>query len=66
MGAVGIYADEKKRAVFGAVPWQAYDAFLHEPGKKSQNVMLRLEINEPQYEPRSGHSPRLAAAGSRG
>jgi len=50
MGAVGIYADEKSRAVFGTVPWQTYDAFLHEPGKESQNVMLRLEINEPQYE----------------
>jgi hypothetical protein len=50
MGAVGIYADEKQRAVFGAVPWQQYDAFLREPGRKSSDVMLRLEINEPQYE----------------
>lgn len=50
MGAVGIYADEKKRAVFGAVPWRAYDPFLHEPGKKSASVLLRLEISEPQYE----------------
>jgi hypothetical protein len=50
MGAVGIYGDDKGRALFGTVPWQTYDAFLHEPGKKSQNVMLRLEINEPQYE----------------
>ena len=50
MGAVGIYADDKRRAVFGPVPWQAYDAFMREPGKGSQNVMLRLEINEPQYE----------------
>jgi hypothetical protein len=50
MGAVGIYADEKRRPVFGTVPWQAYDAFLREPGKGSQSVMLRLEINEPQYE----------------
>jgi hypothetical protein len=50
MGAVGIYADEKRRAVFGAVPWQAYDAFLREPEKRSPNVMLRLEINGPQYE----------------
>jgi hypothetical protein len=50
MGAVGIYADDKRRAVFGSVPWQAYDAFLREPGKQSPNVMLRLEINEPQYE----------------
>lgn len=50
MGAVGIYADEKKRPVFGAVPWRAYDPFLHEPGEKSASVLLRLEISEPQYE----------------
>ncbi|MBX5461548.1 MAG: hypothetical protein IRZ28_10730 [Steroidobacteraceae bacterium] len=50
MGAVGIHADEQGRAVFGTVPWTAYDAFLHEPGKDSRNVMLRLEISEPQYE----------------
>jgi len=50
MGAVGIHADEKSRAVFGTVPWQTYDAFLHEPGKGSQNVLLRLQISEPQYE----------------
>jgi hypothetical protein len=50
MGAVGIYADDQRRAAFGSVPWQAYDAFLREPGKRSSNVMLRLEINEPQYE----------------
>jgi hypothetical protein len=49
MGAVGIYADGKRRA-FGSVPWQAYDAFLHDPGKQPSNVMLRLEIREPQYE----------------
>src|SRR5690606_25096846 len=49
MGAVGIHADAKGRAVFGAVPWQGYDAFLREPGKKSSNVLLRLEISEPQY-----------------
>jgi hypothetical protein len=50
MGAVGIYADEQGRAVFGTVPWKSYDALLREPAKGSQNVMLRLEINGPQYE----------------
>jgi hypothetical protein len=50
MGAVGIYADDKGRAVFGSVPWQAYDAFLREPAKGSQHVLLRLEISDPQYE----------------
>jgi hypothetical protein len=50
MGAVGIYPDGQGRAVFGSVPWQTYDAFLREPGKRSQSVMLRLQINEPQYE----------------
>jgi hypothetical protein len=50
MGAVGIHADDKRRAVFGSVPWQTYDTFLREPGTGSANVMLRLEINEPQYE----------------
>jgi hypothetical protein len=50
MGAVGIYANHEGSPVFGAVPWQVYDAFLHEPEKKSQDVMLRLEINEPQYQ----------------
>jgi hypothetical protein len=49
-GAVGVYADEKHRAVFGSVPRQTYDTFLHEPGKRSSNVMLRLEISQPQYE----------------
>jgi hypothetical protein len=50
MGAVGIYAGENGRVLFGTVPWQTYDAFLREPGKESPNVMLRLEINGPQYE----------------
>jgi hypothetical protein len=50
MGAVGTYADDKRRAVFGSVPWQMYDTFLREPGERSSNVMLRLEIKEPQYE----------------
>lgn len=50
MGAVGIYAGDKGRILFGSVPWQTYDTFLHDPGKKSQSIMLRLEINEPQYE----------------
>jgi|SRR5688572_20071085 len=50
MGAVGIYADEQGRAVFGTVPWKSYDALLREPAKGSQDVMLRLEINGPQYE----------------
>lgn len=50
MGAVGIYAGEKGSVLFGAIPRQTYDAFLHEPGKKSPNVMLRLQINGPQYE----------------
>ncbi|HEU4626980.1 MAG TPA: hypothetical protein VFS52_19625 [Steroidobacteraceae bacterium] len=50
MGAVGVYADAKRRAVFGAIPPQAYDAFLREPKKGSPSVMLRLEISGPQYE----------------
>ena len=50
MGAVGIYPDDQGRAVFGSVPWQTYDTFLREPGKRSQGTMLRLEINEPQYQ----------------
>jgi len=50
MGAVGIYAGDKGRILFGTIPWQTYDTFLHDPGKKSPNVMLRLEIDEPQYE----------------
>jgi hypothetical protein len=50
IGAVGVYADDKRRAVFGAVPSQTYDAFLREPAKPAARVMLRLEINEPQYE----------------
>jgi hypothetical protein len=49
-GAVGVYPDDKRRAVFGAVPRLTYEAFLHEPGEGSSSVMLRLEINEPQYE----------------
>ncbi|HEY8509203.1 MAG TPA: hypothetical protein VIL32_12640, partial [Steroidobacteraceae bacterium] len=47
---VGIHADEKGRAVFGAVPWQQYDAFLREPKDDAAKVLLRLEINGPQYE----------------
>src|SRR5689334_12527029 len=50
IGAVGVYADDKRRAVFGAVPGRTYAAFLRDPGKQATNVMLRLEINEPQYE----------------
>jgi hypothetical protein len=50
MGAVGVYADDKRRAVFGSVPGEIYDTFLREPDKRSSNVMLRLEINPPQYE----------------
>jgi len=50
MGAVGIYAGDKRRVRFGAVPWQTYDSFLHEQAKNSHNVMLRVELNEPQYE----------------
>lgn len=50
MGAVGIYAGNKGRVLFGPVPWQTYDAFLHEPAKSSKKVMLRIEINEPQYQ----------------
>lgn len=48
-GAVGIYADGQGRAVFGSVPSQTYDAFLREPQKKWQSVMLRLEIDPAQY-----------------
>jgi hypothetical protein len=50
VGAIGVYPDDKLRAVFGAVPSQTYDAFLREPTKKSSDVVLRLEISEPQYE----------------
>jgi hypothetical protein len=50
IGAVGVYADERRRAVFGAVPGRTYAAFLRDPGKQSASVMLRLEINETQYE----------------
>jgi hypothetical protein len=50
IGAVGIYADDKRRAVFGSVPSQSYQAFLREPPQRSSNVLLRLEINGPQYE----------------
>jgi hypothetical protein len=50
MGAVGIYAADQGRVAFGAVPWQAYDAFLREPEKRASDVMLRLEIREPQYQ----------------
>lgn len=50
MGAVGIYADQEGRAVFGSVPWQTYDAFLREPAKGSAKVLMRFQINEPQYE----------------
>jgi hypothetical protein len=50
MGALGIHADASGRAVFGPVPWQDYDAFLREPEKGSQEVMLRLRLSEPQYE----------------
>ena len=50
MGAVGIHADDKGRSVFGTVPWSTYDTFLREPGNGPSSVMLRLEINEPQYE----------------
>lgn len=50
MGAVGIYAGDRGRVLFGTVPWRTYDAFLRESGKRSQNIMLRLAINGPQYE----------------
>jgi hypothetical protein len=50
IGAVGVYADDKRRAVFGAVPWRTYAAFLRDAGRQSTNIMLRLEINEPQYQ----------------
>jgi hypothetical protein len=50
MGAVGVHSDDKRRAVFGAVPWQQYDAFLQDPKDDAPNVLLRMEINGPQYE----------------
>lgn len=50
MGAIGIHADGKGNSVFGIVPGSTYEAFLSEPARGSPNVMLRLEINEPQYE----------------
>jgi hypothetical protein len=50
VGAVGVYPDDKRRAVFGAVPSQTYDALLSESGKGSSSVLLRLAISEPQYE----------------
>lgn len=52
IGALGIYAGDKKQPVFGPVPASTYDEFLREPGKTSKqksDVVLRLEINAAQY-----------------
>jgi hypothetical protein len=48
-GAIGIYAGEARQPVFGAVPTSMYEEFLREPSKPA-DVMLRVEINGPQYE----------------
>lgn len=49
IGAVGIHVGADKNPAFGAVPAGEYEDFLHEP-RKASDVMLRLEINGPQYE----------------
>lgn len=49
IGALGIYADEAKQPRFGAIPASTYEGFLREPGAAA-DVMLRLEINGPQYD----------------
>jgi hypothetical protein len=48
-GAIGIYAGDSKQPVFGAVPTSAYQDFLRE-SQGPADVMLRVEINGPQYE----------------
>lgn len=49
IGAIGIYAGADKHPAFGAVPAAAYEEFMREP-RKASDVMLRLEINGPQYQ----------------
>jgi hypothetical protein len=49
IGALGIYAGEKKQPVFGPVPAVSYEEFLRDSGKPS-DVMLRLQINAAQYQ----------------
>ena len=48
VNAVGTYSNQGKNA-FGVVPPAAYKDFMREPRNDSE-VMLRLEINAPQYE----------------
>jgi hypothetical protein len=48
IGAVGIYADNDRRPLFGAVPAERYNAFLRE-SEDAADVMLRVEITGAQY-----------------
>ena len=48
IGAVGIYADDEGRPLFGAVPAARYNAFLRE-SENAADVMLRVEITGAQY-----------------
>ena len=49
VGAFGIYAGERKQPVFGPVPASVYERFVNE-SRKPSDVLLRLAINQPQYE----------------
>jgi hypothetical protein len=48
VGAVGIYADDERRPLFGPVPAERYNEFLRE-SEDLADVMLRVEITGPQY-----------------
>jgi hypothetical protein len=48
MGAVGIYADDERRPLFGAIPAAHYEAFLRESDDPA-DVMLRVEITGARY-----------------
>jgi hypothetical protein len=48
VGAVGLYADDDRRPLFGAVPAERYNAFLRD-SDKAADVMLRVEITAAQY-----------------
>jgi hypothetical protein len=48
IGAVGIYADDERRPLFGAVPPARYNAFLQE-SENASDIMLRVEITGAQY-----------------
>jgi hypothetical protein len=48
VGAVGLYADDERRPLFGAVPAARYNAFLRD-SENAADVMLRVEITGAQY-----------------